>query len=420
MFIVVENKKREFRWSDTNFCVVFSLLVQSENCSEFIRLKRVLGTRRRWCNASASVFLRIATGTDFDFELGENKKFENLKKMSVTFDYDSFLLEDQLFGSSGALYSVKTTEVLMDSQSFLSSSMDDSLKFDVNNMLPTPPVSPSRDSDCNKETDDDLDLGLDLLGIDIPGFLTGSDADSQWLFDELFKENGLANANEQDSLLLDSQVRRSEVGELRHDCMWAGTCHEEQEHHRLKKELMLLSTSPNEPLMAAALQQEVVNEEVKVTRIERRTRLDTLGSLRPETPSSLSDSELEAEHLTADSSDDAAVKDEMNSESSSDEESEDEDDKVQANIQPVRNTQQRKNVLANVKCSLKSAVVNSLPDHSYSHSDHSYHTQRRPQNDNLLADQLGIQTPSDSGELTRLIKLISAGDVFFFAGMYLL
>jgi hypothetical protein len=334
--------------------------------------------------------------------------------MSVSFDYDTFLLDDQLFGSSSALYSVKTSEVLMDSQSFLSSSMDDSLKLDMNNMLPTPPVSPSRDSDCNKETDDDLDLGLDLLGIDIPGFLTGSDADSQWLFDELFKENALANASEQDNLLLDSQVRRSEVGELRHDCMWAGTCHEEQEHHRLKKEMLLLSTSPNEPLMAAALQQEVINEEVKVTRIERRTRLDTLGSLRPETPSSLSDSELEAEHLTADSSDDAAVKDEMNSESSSDEESEDEeDDKVQANIQPVRNTQ-RKNVVASVKCSLKSPMVNSLPDHSYSHSDHSYHTQRRPQNDNLLADQLGIQTPSDSGELmVRSIKLTTGGTCFF-------
>ena len=55
----------------------------------------------------------------------------------VSFDWDIFfLLDHQRFCSSGALYSVETSEVLMYSQSFLSSSMDDSLKLDMKSGKP--------------------------------------------------------------------------------------------------------------------------------------------------------------------------------------------------------------------------------------------------------------------------------------------
>jgi crooked neck len=54
----------------------------------------------------------------------------------VSFHYVSFLLSDQLFGLLGVLYSVKTSEVLIDPQSFLSSSMDDSLKLNMKSRKP--------------------------------------------------------------------------------------------------------------------------------------------------------------------------------------------------------------------------------------------------------------------------------------------
>lgn len=182
---------------------------------------------------------------------------------------------------------------------------------------------------------------------------------------------------------------------MRHDCMWAGHCPAEE--HRLKKELpTLLSTSPTEATLLVVASQR-----------ERRTRLDTLGSIRPETPLSLSDSELE--QLT---SPDASDEDAKDAGSSSDDNSDDDEatpvlrrkiatsaaiPTLPPNIHPVRSHIRK--VQVNNKCSsIKMASVTSMADHSYSHSDHSYHTQRRPNDNAALVDLLGIQTPSDSGE----------------------
>jgi hypothetical protein len=51
-----------------------------------------------------------------------------------------------------------------------------------------------------------------------------------------------------------------------------------------------------------------------------------------------------------------------------------------------------------------------ITDHSYSHSDHSYHTQRRPA---MLPDHhmaipfdLGAPTPSDSGKFCLLLIIL--------------
>lgn len=187
--------------------------------------------------------------------------------------------------------------------------------------------------------------------------------------------------------------------------MWAGHCPAEE--HRLKKELpTLLSTSPTEATLLVVASQR-----------ERRTRLDTLGSIRPETPLSLSDSELE--QLT---SPDASDEDAKDAGSSSDDNSDDDEatpvlrrkiatsaaiPTLPPNIHPVRSHIRK--VQVNNKCSsIKMASVTSMADHSYSHSDHSYHTQRRPNDNAALVDLLGIQTPSDSEEE---IDVVSLGEV---------
>jgi len=333
-------------------------------------------------------------------------------------DSDALFLHEPLFCSMSS----STTDIEVTSSSLPSDDLWK--KFDM--MLPTPPVSPSHeiservsliDSDA-----EDLDLGLgDILGLDIPGFLDGNDADSDWLFEEIFRETTPKSLK---SKKIDAAHQCGDlVGELRHDCMWAGHCPAEE--HRLKKELpTLLSTSPTEATLLPTL----------LPREARRARLDTLGSLRPETPLSLSDSELDAEQLTSPdaSSDDDEAKDaetssDDNSEESEDDDvSEEEDDDVAetslrrktalsiptlpANIHPVRN-HVRSSKSSSVKASLaaSSTSLASMADHSYSHSDHSYHTQRRP-NDNaaLVADLLGIQTPSDSEEE---IDVVSLGEV---------
>ena len=323
--------------------------------------------------------------------------------MTSFLDHDGLFLHDALYG--GAFYAGASAEVTTTSSLLPSDDLWN--KFDM--MLPTPPVSPSHGgSACSEHglelpaaataSEDDLDLGLGDLGLDIPGFLDGCDADSDWLFEEIFGEALPAEAA---AVGVVAGVQCDVVGELRHDCMWAGLCPAEE--HRHKKELpMLLSTSPPDstlttPLCGPAL------------RLERRARLDTLGSIRPETPLSLSDSEMDAEQLTSpDQSSDEGAKDAAAS-SSSDDASDAEDDlrlrrprpesaALPPNIHPVRSHVRK--MASSAKCSIKAASAASvlLPDHSYSHSDHSYHTQRRPDSSAaLVADMLGIQTPSDSG-----------------------
>ena len=272
--------------------------------------------------------------------------------------------------------------------------------------MPTPPVSPSRNdntSDVNIKTEapieEDLDLGLGELisGLDLPSglFLDGFDDPDSWL-NEVFQTDSAVAEIIQDASKCDS------VNELRHDCMWAGHCPAEE--HRSKKDLVqlpcLLSSSPPETtvLSLAALP--------CVLPVTNRTRLDTLGSVRPETPLSLSDSELDADQLT---SDEGNNKSGNSSSSSSADESESDEDRpathyqptLPPNIHPVRNHQIRK--LVNNNKSLVKMVVSSctlIPDHSYSHSDHSYHTQRRPISSDQMAIpfDLGAPTPSDSGE----------------------
>lgn len=272
----------------------------------------------------------------------------------------------------------------------------------------TPPVSPSRsnDNDMKKETtsviDEDLDLGLDELisGLDLPLFFDNLDPDS-WFGDLQ------ADAIVPDIL----SENKCDVNELRHDCMWAGHCPAEE--HRSKKDLVqlpcLLSSSPPE---STVLTMPCVLPVVGGC----RTRLDTLGSVRPETPNSLSGSELDADQLT---SDEGSNKIHHSSSSSSGDESESDEDlpmmnyqpTLPPNIHPVRSHQMRK--MANNKSLVKtvsSSNLSLIPDHSYSHSDHSYHTQRRPVlSDNLaIPFDLGAPTPSDSEEE---IDVVSLGEV---------
>ena len=326
-------------------------------------------------------------------------------------DSDALFLSEPLFSMTAS-----TTEVI--SCSLPSDDLWN--KFDM--MLPTPPVSPSHDVPTERLIGDasdaeDLDLGLgDFLGLDIPGFLDGSDADSDWLFEEIFRETPPVAVVAAASVA-SCDVKCGElVGELRHDCMWAGHCPAEE--HRLKKELpTLLSTSPTETTLLA----------VVAPQRERRARLDTLGSIRPETPLSLSDSELDQLTSPDASDEDAKDADETSSSSSSSSSEDDDhsDDDSEAtpttptvmqrrkiatsaaiptlppNIHPVRSHIRKVQVNNNNKCSsvkASMASLTSMADHSYSHSDHSYHTQRRPNDNAALVELLGIQTPSDSGE----------------------
>ncbi|KAI9556373.1 Myc [Daphnia sinensis] len=265
--------------------------------------------------------------------------------------------------------------------------------------MPTPPVSPSRsnDNDIKKETtsviDEDLDLGLGELigGLDL--FFDHLDPDA-W-FNDL----------QTDAIVPDILPEsKCDVNELRHDCMWAGHCPAEE--HRSKKELpCLLSSSPPE---STVLTMPCVLPVVGGC----RTRLDTLGSVRPETPISQSDSELDADQLTSDEGSNKI----QSSSSSGDESESDEDPPIMnyqptlpPNIHPVRSHQMRK--MANNKSLVKTMSSSSLiPDHSYSHSDHSYHTQRRPVMSDHLAMpfDLGAPTPSDSEEE---IDVVSLGEV---------
>lgn len=296
------------------------------------------------------------------------------------------------------------------------SSMCESLFFGHSDLLlsstgpcdMTPPVSPSRsnDNDMKKETtsviDEDLDLGLDELisGLDLPLFFDNLDPDS-W-FGDL----------QSDAIVPDIlSENKCDVNELRHDCMWAGHCPAEE--HRSKKDLVqlpcLLSSSPPE---STVLTMPCILPVVGGC----RTRLDTLGSVRPETPNSLSGSELDADQLT---SDEGCNKIHHSSSSSSGDESESDEDPpmmnyqptLPPNIHPVRSHQMRK--MANNKSLVKavsSSNLSLIPDHSYSHSDHSYHTQRRPVlSDNLaIPFDLGAPTPSDSEEE---IDVVSLGEV---------
>jgi len=335
-------------------------------------------------------------------------------------DSDALFLSEPLFSMTAS-----TTEVI--SCSLPSDDLWN--KFDM--MLPTPPVSPSHDVPTERLIGDasdaeDLDLGLgDFLGLDIPGFLDGSDADSDWLFEEIFRETPPVAVVAAASVA-SCDVKCGElVGELRHDCMWAGHCPAEE--HRLKKELpTLLSTSPTETTLLA----------VVAPQRERRARLDTLGSIRPETPLSLSDSELDQLTSPDASDEDAKDADETSSSSSSSSEDDDHsDDDSEAtpttptvmqrrkiatsaaiptlppNIHPVRSHIRKVQVNNNNKCSsvkASMASLTSMADHSYSHSDHSYHTQRRPNDNAALVELLGIQTPSDSEEE---IDVVSLGEV---------
>lgn len=305
-------------------------------------------------------------------------------------------------------------KVIMAATSF--SSMCESLFFGHSDLLlsstgpcdMTPPVSPSRsnDNDMKKETtsviDEDLDLGLDELisGLDLPLFFDNLDPDS-W-FGDL----------QSDAIVPDIlSENKCDVNELRHDCMWAGHCPAEE--HRSKKDLVqlpcLLSSSPPE---STVLTMPCILPVVGGC----RTRLDTLGSVRPETPNSLSGSEMDADQLT---SDEGSNKIHHSSSSSSGDESESDEDPpmmnyqptLPPNIHPVRSHQMRK--MANNKSLVKtvsSSNLSLIPDHSYSHSDHSYHTQRRPVlSDNLaIPFDLGAPTPSDSEEE---IDVVSLGEV---------
>ena len=282
--------------------------------------------------------------------------------------------------------------------------------------MPTPPVSPSHEEahfvDVNQQqidspsssasSDEDLDLGLgDILGG--LGDLAGCwDSGNEWLFEDLYGQTQPMGGI--------SSVATTETtcDVMRHDCMWAGHCPAEE--HRFKKEqpsMLLLSTSPTDSAVS------MLNNHQTSTAIVTRTRLDTLGSIRPETPLSLSDSEME---LTDNNKGSCSSSSSSCSSSSSGDESEEEDEPTMKklkptlppNIHPVRSSH-------HVRKLMNAKAVPSLPDHSYSHSDHSYHTQRRPaappttttnsstcyvdaNAGTTTAALLGIQTPSDSGE----------------------
>ena len=68
------------------------------------------------------------------------------------------------------------------------------------------------------------------------------------------------------------------------------------------------------------------------------------------------------------------------------------------NIHPVRSAS-KKTKLA--RAAIVPTMTSIIPDHSYSHSDHSYHTQRRPASSS--SNENGVDcllTPSDSGTIT--------------------
>ncbi|XP_057373960.1 myc protein-like [Daphnia carinata] len=311
----------------------------------------------------------------------------------------SSMCESLFFGHSDLLLSSTGPCIMTTNDCSWSSQLD----------MPTPPVSPSRsnDNDMKKETtsviDEDLDLGLGELisGMDLPLFLDNLDSDA-W-FSDLHS----------DAIVPDvlPENKCDSVNELRHDCMWAGHCPAEE--HRSKKDLVqlpcLLSSSPPESTV-------LTMPCVLPIAVGCRTRLDTLGSVRPETPISLSDSELDADQLT---SDEGSNKIHHSSSSSSGDESESDEDPpmmnyqptLPPNIHPVRSHQMRKMTNNNKLVKTVSSSNSSLiPDHSYSHSDHSYHTQRRPvMSDHLaMAFELGAPTPSDSEEE---IDVVSLGEV---------
>lgn len=311
----------------------------------------------------------------------------------------SSMCESLFFGHSDLLLSSTGPCIMTTNDCTWSSQLD----------MPTPPVSPSRscnENEIKKENiDEDLDLGLGELisGLDLPLFFDNLDPDS-WFSDLPSDANTIVPTAD---ILTENKC---DVNELRHDCMWAGHCPAEE--HRSKKDLVqlpcLLSSSPPE---STVLTMPCVLPVVGGC----RTRLDTLGSVRPETPISLSDSELDADQLT---SDEGSNKIRHSSSSSSGDESESDEDQsmmnyqptLPPNIHPVRSHQMRK--MANNKSLMKSVSSSNLSliaDHSYSHSDHSYHTQRRPVISDHLAIpfDLGAPTPSDSGEFFNFIHTVN-------------
>lgn len=276
--------------------------------------------------------------------------------------------------------------------------------------MPTPPVSPSHNDHVDpmvksepQSIDEDLDLGLGEL-------ISNSDVLSGLFLDDLVAADSWID-EVLDPIVPDVLETKCDVSELRHDCMWAGTCPAEE--HRSKKDLVqlpcLLSSSPPESTVLSM----ATSLPCVLPSSGSRTRLDTLGSIRPETPLSLSDSELDADQLT---SDEGNAKGNSSSSSSADESESDEDQMhhyqptLPPNIHPVRSHQIRKMVGTNnnnkslVKMMVSSSCSSFIPDHSYSHSDHSYHTQRRPTVSDLAAIpfDLGAPTPSDSGKSCSL------------------
>lgn len=274
---------------------------------------------------------------------------------------------------------------------------DDRIMFD----MPTPPVSPSH-ADQQSETsktssvasspdllhssssdDDELDLGLgDLLSnIELPEEDLFSSND--WFTDD----NLLSTLSESSPIDILNVDTKCEVSELRHDCMWAGHCPAEEHRYGCKRELpSILSSSPSETVLSVS----------SVPPVVKRTRLDTLGSIRPETPLSPSDSEMDA--LT---SDECGTK----SETSSSEDSESDEEQptrlnqysLPPNIHPVRNPRKMSSKMMN-RAPILPTMTSIIPDHSYSHSDHSYHTQRRPASSSSTENGADcLLTPSDSG-----------------------
>lgn len=245
--------------------------------------------------------------------------------------------------------------------------------------MPTPPVSPKVEPGVDE---DDLDLGLgDILGL-TDCYLPGLSAfDQDWLFGEVQNE-----VQPEVTAATSCAVGETTPSPLRHDCMWAGHCPAE-EQHRLTSGLhpqlpsFLLSSSPTDPshiLMSTSC----------------RTRLDTLGSIRPETPLSLSDSEMDAEPLTSSQESGSSS---SGSSSSADESETDEMAMpkflLPTNINPVRSHRSKPLKTQTHNNNNMGSQLLMAADHSYSHSDHSYHTQRRP-----ASDHHGALTPSDSGE----------------------
>lgn len=284
----------------------------------------------------------------------------------------TFYGRDPVFGSMASSCSVMMSQCI--------ESEEDDVSGCSWTAMPTPPVSPkgaaisNNNNNTDSSSEEDLDLGLsDLLGLDyFPGL---SGVDPEWLFGEV------QNEVEASAALPVACSPPEASSPLRHDCMWAGHCPAVEQHRGSSHQLPPLSSSPND---ASSI----------LLSTSCRTRLDTLGSIRPETPLSLSDSEMEALTSQAESS--------CNSSSSADESESDEIGQQQqkylpAHILPVRNTGRKLMMPCKTMMSNKSLLTSSPADHSYSHSDHCYHTQRRP----LAMDHHhphGALTPSDSGE----------------------